>query len=421
MASIRAKPRKEKNIMKIKTAVSATVLAVMVGVSSIPHKVNYDLNEGSVKGNLPETVFFWQNEKLESPEKEYFNFTGWTDENGKAVKSLIFTLNDKNLTANYVDSYYSIRFYDNDGTLISTSMYKHGDDRDLMNFGRKYISENHPYETLVGWKKSDKETITALSPEYAGDVSVIAVYEPKQYSVTYELNGGTNADNPTTYSWNTGVESFADPSRDGYTFTGWYSDPDCTVNVNSISADSHEDVTLYAGWEFIPVQAYVQNYTPAVSGGSGSNSSGNYNPISTSGGATSAPAPVTPAYDPNRVYVGGYSATLYMMDFDDDAGQGIVDAWDACLISPDPYYDRLILQDHAYQGFDQTKWNTTITIYGRTYHLAERHNGSITDAQRGVLMLDNGCNFWDYGSQYPVVTLTCNNAEATSECVSYWY
>ena len=106
MASIRAKPRKEKNIMKIKTAVSATVLAVMVGVSSIPHKVNYDLNEGSVKGNLPETVFFWQNEKLESPEKEYFNFTGWTDENGKAVKSLIFTLNDKNLTANYVDSYY---------------------------------------------------------------------------------------------------------------------------------------------------------------------------------------------------------------------------------------------------------------------------------------------------------------------------
>ncbi|MBR2742689.1 MAG: InlB B-repeat-containing protein [Clostridia bacterium] len=44
---------------------------------------------------------------------------------------------------------------------------------------------------------------------------------PYEYSITYNLNGGTNnAENPAKYTVLYGV-SFKDPSRDGYSFTGW--------------------------------------------------------------------------------------------------------------------------------------------------------------------------------------------------------
>lgn len=47
-------------------------------------------------------------------------------------------------------------------------------------------------------------------------------YDPVSYSITYNLNGGTNNNsNPSTYDVLYGV-SLKAPTRTGYTFTGWY-------------------------------------------------------------------------------------------------------------------------------------------------------------------------------------------------------
>lgn len=47
-------------------------------------------------------------------------------------------------------------------------------------------------------------------------------YSPVAYNITYNLDGGTNSkNNPETYNVLYGVE-FEDPTRDGFTFEGWY-------------------------------------------------------------------------------------------------------------------------------------------------------------------------------------------------------
>ena len=71
------------------------------------------------------------------------------------------------------------------------------------------------------------------------------------YSITYVLNGGTNAaGNPTTYADNVGVSSFANPTRTGYTFAGWYDNASFTGSpVTNIPAGSSGDKTLYAKWD----------------------------------------------------------------------------------------------------------------------------------------------------------------------------
>lgn len=68
------------------------------------------------------------------------------------------------------------------------------------------------------------------------------------------LNGGTNASgNPTTYADNVGVASFAPPTRDGYTFAGWYGNASFTGSaVTNIPAGSSGNKTLYAKWTPAP-------------------------------------------------------------------------------------------------------------------------------------------------------------------------
>lgn len=56
----------------------------------------------------------------------------------------------------------------------------------------------------------------------AGNMNFEYDYDPISYSITYNLNGGTNnSSNPSTYTVLYGV-SLKAPTRAGYTFTGWY-------------------------------------------------------------------------------------------------------------------------------------------------------------------------------------------------------
>ena len=77
-----------------------------------------------------------------------------------------------------------------------------------------------------------------------------------EYSITYELNGGVNSsDNPSTYRSGCTV-TLAEPTYYGHVFNGWYSDPEFTEKVTSITSG---DATVYASWTELKVVGKV-NY-----------------------------------------------------------------------------------------------------------------------------------------------------------------
>lgn len=81
-------------------------------------------------------------------------------------------------------------------------------------------------------------------PIYGGDV------KRTKYKITYELNGGENhTDNPKYY-YNTS-ESIAlrSPTREGYTFAGWYKNSAMTQKIEVISKGSEGNIKLYAKWD----------------------------------------------------------------------------------------------------------------------------------------------------------------------------
>ncbi|MBQ7159385.1 MAG: InlB B-repeat-containing protein [Treponema sp.] len=104
-----------------------------------------------------------------------------------------------------------------------------------------------------GWYYDEKYT-RPVSKSITPSTAEIVVYakwnEIKAYTITYELNGGSNADNnPTEYKNSKNPVALEEPVRYGYIFDGWYTTPAFSSEaVSEISAFDLGDKTFYAKW-----------------------------------------------------------------------------------------------------------------------------------------------------------------------------
>ena len=102
-----------------------------------------------------------------------------------------------------------------------------------------------------GWKLSDAEgDDIAGTNGLAHNITVWAVWNAIEYTVSYELAGGENADgNPAAYTVESEAIVLAAPTRTGYTFAGWtYEGVSEPVTEVTIAAGSTGDKTFTAHW-----------------------------------------------------------------------------------------------------------------------------------------------------------------------------
>ena len=70
----------------------------------------------------------------------------------------------------------------------------------------------------------------------------------QHYNIKYVMNGGRNSEeNPDSYIEG-GSLTLAEPSREGYTFGGWFENAALTKETTGISEDDRGDKTFYAKW-----------------------------------------------------------------------------------------------------------------------------------------------------------------------------
>ena len=82
------------------------------------------------------------------------------------------------------------------------------------------------------------------------NVTYYGKYVGETYTINYVPNEGTNPrENPTTYTYGVGVQRFADATKPGYTFGGWYSDATFETKVEKIGTTESGDKTLHAQWK----------------------------------------------------------------------------------------------------------------------------------------------------------------------------
>ena len=93
----------------------------------------------------------------------------------------------------------------------------------------------------IKWDVVDFSSITE-------DITVTAVATPIKYTITYQLDGGTNnSDNISEYTIETEFV-FKIPTRDDFTFEGWYLDDKHSESIEKIAKGTTGNITVYAMW-----------------------------------------------------------------------------------------------------------------------------------------------------------------------------
>ena len=138
------------------------------------------------------------------PTREGYTFTGWDT----AIPATM-PAHNMTITAQWTVNQYTITFDTDGGSEVAPI---------TQDYGTAITAPAAPTRegyTFTGWDK----TIPATMP--AGDMTITAQWTVNQYTITYDLDGGTAEGNPDTYTVETDAFTLKNPTRPGYTFTGW--------------------------------------------------------------------------------------------------------------------------------------------------------------------------------------------------------
>jgi uncharacterized repeat protein (TIGR02543 family) len=117
--------------------------------------------------------------------------------------------------------------------------------------------------TFGGWYDNsgfNGNKITAILSGSTGHKTLYAKWTVIEYTISYVLNSGTNASNPTTkYTIESANITLPTPTRAGYTFGGWYDNASFNnTAIATIPKGSTGNKTYYAQWTVIE---YTISYT----------------------------------------------------------------------------------------------------------------------------------------------------------------
>lgn len=227
--------------------------------AKISYTVKFDANGG--EGKLPGGITAIVGEEFTLPAAELtktgYNFKGWntassgsgtTYEAGAKAKDLS-TENGATVTL------YAQWLKEGDYSIIYKNTENAANDNPA--------SYNVETETITlkaaakngyifdGWYKEDSfaTKITEIAKGSTGNITLYAKWTAITYTITYELNGGTNADgNPESYNVETETIILEPATKNGYALEGWYKEDSFATKVTEITKGSTGNITLYAKW-----------------------------------------------------------------------------------------------------------------------------------------------------------------------------
>ena len=185
-----------------------------------------------------------------NPTRTGYLFNGWNtkaDGSGDAFTAKTDVTSNITVYAQWKDSTtYSVTYKDGvDGTVFAdqTTADLHVGDTTPAFSGTPTRSGY----TFTGWQPSVAATVTdnaVYTAQWTKNSS--SSHHSTRYTLHYEPNGGT-AYKDERYSSGTKVTLDKTPTRESYTFIGWYADKALTQKITTVTMNSNK--TVYAGWE----------------------------------------------------------------------------------------------------------------------------------------------------------------------------
>ena len=113
--------------------------------------------------------------------------------------------------------------------------------------------ENQPEKDFKGIYKNVKISVKTLDFVIIGGIALMILLilfgvANNGYTISFDSRGGTDVAAQTDLMYGDHVAEPEPPTREGYTFTGWYFDENCQHPFDFASTIVDGSTTLYAGW-----------------------------------------------------------------------------------------------------------------------------------------------------------------------------
>ena len=235
------------------------------------YTIKYNLNGGKNSSKNPTSYKITTSTiKLQNPSRNGYTFKGWYSDSSytKQVTTIKKgSSGNKTLYAKWEAVKYSITYKLNGGKNNAANPESYSATTATIAL-KNPSREGYIFKGWYSDKKCTKKVIN-IKKGSSGNKTFYAKWEAQKYTIKYNLNGGkNNSKNPSNYTFATSNIKLQNPSRDGYTFKGWYSDSKFTKKVKTITKGSTGNKTFYAKWE-------AENYTIKYNLNGGKNNSKN--------------------------------------------------------------------------------------------------------------------------------------------------
>jgi len=250
--------------MKKISLFAITLIALFFLIACKANEVEFTITFDSNEGSSVQSILSDGKSSIQLPDdpvKEGHVFVGWYWDN--VTYQELFTINsltERGLTSNLtvyakwilevehipIDSF-KVTF-DAKGGVSVTPIYVISGSAILMPTVSK---EGY---TLDGWYTSLNNGDT-LDEQWSftnntviNDLTLYAKWIRIEYSINYELDGGTNGNNPSVYDVTSNI-TLTNPTKEGYTFMGWYDNAEFSGNIETVIVlGTIGNLTLYAKW-----------------------------------------------------------------------------------------------------------------------------------------------------------------------------
>ena len=189
------------------------------------------------------------------PTKEGYTFAGWwvSDHDAFAWENPItqethVKAHWKKNDSSHPDGYktYVVTYHSNGGTEVGPQTITEGDT------APKPTNPTKAGYTFVNWYTDESLTTTYnFKDPVNADIDLYAKWVANssrdQMTVRFDTRGGSSIDSQHVYYGDTATRP-EDPTKDGKTFAGWYSDIDCTIPFD-FSTQIVKPTTIYAKWD----------------------------------------------------------------------------------------------------------------------------------------------------------------------------
>ena len=209
--------------------------------NALDYRISYELNGGTNAENPDGYDVSDLPVSLHAPSRTGYIFKGWYMGENRVLAIPVGTTGNVVVSAKWEPITYTIDFNTNGGlpTLSSIDYTIESDSFTLQEITKVGY-------TFDGWYNGETK-VTEITTGTYGNMTLVATWTPDLYTISYDLaDGVNNPENPTSYTIESGLITLKNPTRDGYTFLGWYNGEQL---VTIIDSNTLENITLTAKWK----------------------------------------------------------------------------------------------------------------------------------------------------------------------------